>query len=100
MNRTSRSRCCFNERTADQWVYRRDPHVQRPISRAILTSDVGYPILCPEIVVLYKSKSPRPKDEGDFMIVRGAMDTEQRAWLRVALQTCQPEHPWLGALPC
>ena len=89
----------LNERTADEWIYRRDPRVTRPISRAILTSDVGYPILCPEIVVLYKSKFTRPKDEGDFMMVRGALDAEQRLWLRAALQTCHPEHPWLGILP-
>ena len=88
----------LNERAADHWVFRRDPRVTRPISRAILTSNVGDPILCPEIVLLYKSKAPRAKDEADFTMAHSALDAEQHSWLRAALQTCHPDHRWLVAL--
>ena len=88
----------LNERKADRWVYRRDPRVTRAITSTVLTSDVGCPILCPEIVLLYKSKSPRSKDEADFRAARGSLDTEQRTWLSRSLETVYGDHDWLRLL--
>jgi hypothetical protein len=88
----------LNERTAENWVFRRDPRVTRPIDRAILASDQGHPILSPEIVLLYKSKSPRPKDHADFRSARDGLNPEQRSWLWHALRMVHPAHPWRDQL--
>ncbi len=81
----------LNERAADHWVFRRDPRVTLPLERAILTSPRGLPILSPAIVLLYKSKDPRAKDEADFRVARPALDREMTNWLRLAIATSQPD---------
>ena len=88
----------MNERQADHWDFRRDARVTLPIARAILAGVLDYPVLCPEIVLLYKSNSSRAKDEADLIQARDALDGSHRAWLRLALETCRPGHPWLDAL--
>jgi hypothetical protein len=50
------------------------------------------------VVLLYKAKAPRPADEQDFEAVRAALPAAQREWLRAALATVHPDHPWLGRL--
>ncbi|HEX6749693.1 MAG TPA: hypothetical protein VF092_20545 [Longimicrobium sp.] len=86
----------LNERDGDRWLFRRDPRISLPLSRAILRAADGIPFFAPEIVLLYKSKQPREHDERDFAAVLAAMDAEQRAWLRDALEITQPGHPWLA----
>lgn len=75
------------------WVYRRDQRVRRPLDRAFRRAR-GIPYLAPEIVLLYKSKSPRARDEADFAAALPAMDSEARRWLRTALELVAPGHPW------
>jgi hypothetical protein len=58
----------------------------------------GVPVLCPAIVLLFKAKAPRPKDEADFRSVRGALGCERRHWLGDALRLCHPNHPWVDVL--
>ena len=55
-------------------------------------------VLAPEIQVLQKSKSPRPKDEADFLAVKGALRQDQRAWLLRSLTLTSPNHHWLEHL--
>ncbi|HEX6985107.1 MAG TPA: hypothetical protein VF170_07000 [Planctomycetaceae bacterium] len=88
----------LNERDADDWVFRRNPAVVLPLERAFLRSACGLPALAPEIVLLFKAKSPRPKDEADFRSACGVMSPASRRWLRAALGVCHPDHPWLGAI--
>src|SRR5438067_30403 len=39
----------LNERTADEWVFRRDPAIRLAVDRAILRSERGMlPVLCPQ----------------------------------------------------
>ncbi len=73
----------LNERDDTAWIYRRNPKVRRELDRAILVRN-GIPFLAPEIVLLYKSKVPRPTDEADFRVALPALTTEQRDWLRLA----------------
>jgi len=47
---------------------------------------------------LFKSKSPRDKDEADFHAAQAALRREQRLWLRSALLVCDPHHRWLDGL--
>ena len=71
----------LNERDEGAWIYRRDPVIRRDLDRAILVRDT-IPFLAPEIVLLYKSRRPRPTDEADFEVVLPALTMEQRDWLR------------------
>jgi hypothetical protein len=68
-----------------------------PLDLAIVDTEFGVPALSPEIVLLYKAKAPRPKDEADFAVARGAMDHARRAWLRSALLAFDAGHPWVRA---
>ncbi|HYR11213.1 MAG TPA: hypothetical protein VEQ60_25760 [Longimicrobium sp.] len=88
----------LNERDGADWVYRRDPAVRLPLARALLPGPGGVRVLAPEVVLLYKSKSPRPADEADFLAARPLLDAEGRAWLRGALLRARPDHPWAAAL--
>jgi hypothetical protein len=78
---------------ASDWVYRRDARIRRALSRAFIRPR-GTPCLAPEIVLLYKSKAPRPQDEQDFAAVLPHLDRDQRLWLQRAMKVTAPEHPW------
>ena len=82
----------------DSWVYRRDPAVRRPLTQAIERTVDGIPYLSPEIVLLYKAKTPRPKDESDFARLLPLLNSNRSAWLAAALRTAHPAHHWLSLL--
>jgi hypothetical protein len=88
----------LNERDGDRWIFRRNASVSLPVERAFLQSTSGLPVLAPEIVLLFKSKSPRPKDESDFTAARGRLGETRRQWLRAALCECYQRHPWIEML--
>jgi hypothetical protein len=83
----------LNERDDTAWIYRRDSQVRRELDRAILVRET-IPFLAPEIVLLYKSKSPRPTDEADFRAALPKLAAEPRAWLRLAIARSSSDHPW------
>jgi hypothetical protein len=56
------------------------------------------PVLAPEIQLLYKSQAAREKDEVDFTRVLPLLTEDERAWLRRALETVAPGHPWAARL--
>jgi len=56
------------------------------------------PDLAPEIVLLFKAKAIRPKDEADFTGTVPPLATAQRAWLRRSLLRVRPDHPWIDRL--
>lgn len=88
----------LNERAGTDWVYRRDPAVRRPLTRALVTLADDVTVLAPELVLLYKSKAPRPTDEADFHATRPHLDAEARRWLRAAITRATPGHPWAAVL--
>lgn len=88
----------LNDHAGAEWIYRRDPAVRCPMAEVILPSGAGVPILCPAVVLLYKSKSPRAADEHDFHHLRPALPARQRRWLRDALAAAHPGHPWRARL--
>ncbi|HST61818.1 MAG TPA: hypothetical protein VLK84_24170, partial [Longimicrobium sp.] len=87
-----------NDHDADEWIYRRDPTVRCPLRELILPSRIGVPVLCPAVVLLYKSKAPRPADAHDFHHLHPALPAPQRRWLRDALAVAHPGHPWIAPL--
>ena len=56
----------LNEHENQQWVYRRNPAVRKPLAEVGLTALGRVPILVPEIVLLYKAHELTEKDEADF----------------------------------
>jgi hypothetical protein len=82
----------------DVWICRRDPGIRRPYAEIILTGADRVPYLVPEIVLLFKAKATRPKDEADFRTVLPRLDADRRRWLDDALATVAPDHPWRAAL--
>jgi hypothetical protein len=88
----------LNERDSIDWIYRRDTRIRRGMEKAIRRGREGIPVLASEIVLLYKSKNPRPQDELDFRVAREELDDESRRWLIGALRVIAPDHPWLSAL--
>jgi hypothetical protein len=89
----------LNESDGRRWRFRRDMRVTLPLQRMGRIALGGVPVLAPEIVLLYKAKGPRARDEHDFRETAPALDAEARRWLRRALTVCHPGHPWLPALP-
>jgi hypothetical protein len=82
----------------DDWVFRRDPRIRLPAVSVVARTAAGIPYAQPEIVLLFKAKSVRRKDEDDFARVLPFLDAPRRSWLREALELVHPEHPWLAAL--
>jgi hypothetical protein len=85
----------FNETDGNYWIYRRDTRIRRELHKTIMTTKNRIPFLSPEITLLYKSKSPRPKDEKDFRNTYEYMSLEQKQWLQESLKLIYIEHPWI-----
>lgn len=88
----------LNEADGKDWFFRRNQRITKPISELHLTTVSGIKSLCPEVVLLYKSKNPRAKDEQDFKAAVKYLNPEAKRWLRDALSICRPEHHWLSNL--
>lgn len=88
----------IDEGAGDLWRFRRNLAVTRPLARVGLRTREGIPFLAPEVVILYKAKDPRPRDEQDFAAVLPELDDERRRWLGDALRVCHRGHPWIARL--
>jgi hypothetical protein len=83
----------------DDWVYHRGRGtLRRPLDEITLTTADGIPYLAPEIVLLFKSRSDRAKDNADFNDVAAALHPARRAWLHQHIAPRYADHPWLPAL--
>jgi hypothetical protein len=90
------------ERSGDQWQFRRDPSITRERARAVLETPLGFHVLAPEIVLLFKSGTvngkARVKDQQDFERSVQQLEVEPKTWLSAALERHKPNHPWLITL--
>ncbi|MEU5582614.1 hypothetical protein ABZ791_27840 [Streptomyces huasconensis] len=80
------------------WICRRDESLRLPYDAIIERTAEGVPYLLPELVLLFKAKARRPKDQADF---EGVLPLLGRARLRVLrewLERVHPGHPWLAEL--
>ncbi len=82
------------ERDADNWVYRRDPRVTRAWGLLSFRSASGFRVLAPEVVLLFKAKGRRERDQADFETLLPRLSDGSRAWLRAALDLAHPGHRW------
>ena len=89
----------FREPSAgDSWICRRDPSIRVPHAELVERTAAGIPFVRPEVVLLFKAKRSREKDEADFEAVLPRLDAARRDWLRAALARVHPGHAWLGRL--
>jgi hypothetical protein len=88
----------LDDSEGDQWVYRRDRRVRRPLDTLIRYDAERTPYLVPEVQLLYKSSHIRPEDSLDFERVSAFLDDASRQWLCGALGQLDRQHQWLPAL--
>jgi hypothetical protein len=79
----------------EAWRYRRDPRITRALEEFGVTRH-GFPIVRPEVALLFKAKGLRYKDQRDFEQLVPRLDAAARAWLSRALDVAHPGHPWSG----
>ncbi len=82
----------------EDWVFRRDRRIRRPLAEAIEFSQDAIPYLAPEIVLLFKAKAPKEKDEADLALTLPTLTVERIEWLRNALEIVSPKHDWTARL--
>jgi hypothetical protein len=82
----------------DMWICRRDETLRLPYDEIIQRTADGIPYLRPEMVLLFKAKACRPKDEGDFRALLSLLSDAQRHMLAGLLRRIHPGHAWLTAI--
>jgi len=87
----------LSEHEGEHWIYRRDRRIARSLSVAFFEA-TPMPYLAPELVLLFKSKDTKPKDDSDFHRSLEMLTADQRYWLRTALDIVAPKHPWIKEL--
>jgi Aminoglycoside-2''-adenylyltransferase len=80
------------------WICRRDETIRFPYDEIILHTPGGVPFLVPELVLLFKAKHTRRKDDADFAGVLPLLGQQRRDWLATAIARWHPEHRWLAEL--
>jgi uncharacterized protein CbrC (UPF0167 family) len=82
----------------DTWICRRDERIRFPYSEIIHHTQDGIPYLAPELVLLFKAKHARQKDQADFDATVPRMSRAQRETLAGLLARVHPGHRWLADL--
>ncbi|MFB6665007.1 nucleotidyltransferase domain-containing protein [Streptomyces parvus] len=82
----------------DTWICRRDGSIRRPYDEIVHHTRDGIPYLAPELVLLFKAKHARPKDQADFDATLPYLSPEQRTSLARLLDRVHPGHPWSAGL--
>lgn len=83
----------------DTWICRRDRSIRRPYDEVIGRTSEGIPYMRPELVLLFKAKRHRPKDQADFAGTAPMLDPPSRLWLAEALaRVYGDDHPWITQL--
>jgi hypothetical protein len=80
----------------DTWICRHDETVRFPYDEIIRHTRDGIPYLVPELVLLFKAKHVRPKDQADFEATVPHLSPAQRDTLDGLLARVYPGHPWLA----
>jgi Aminoglycoside-2''-adenylyltransferase len=82
----------------DTWICRRDETIRLPYGEVILRTRDGIPYLAPQLVLLFKAKATRSKDQADFDATAPHLTAAQRDTLAELLARVHPGHRWLAGL--
>lgn len=89
----------FSEFENNEWVYRRNRSIRGPIEEFGWTTEYGLQVLKPEIQLLYKSRSRRPKDNLDLENCLPQLTSKQKNTLREWIITdTGKDHPWVDLI--
>lgn len=80
------------------WTHKFLPDRRAAVEDVTWVAEDGVRYLRPEIVLSYKARWQRPKDELDLATCLPRLDPAARAWLRTAVGQLDPPHPWLDRL--
>jgi hypothetical protein len=83
---------------SDTWICRGDETIRLPYRDIIHHTRNGIPYLAPELVLLFKAKHTRRKDQADFDATVPHMTPAQRGAVAGLLARTHPGHPWLADL--
>lgn len=75
------------------WQCKRDPEIVLPIDEATWVAD-GIRYLRPELVLVHKVATGRPKDDDDLAATLPLLDHGARRLLARFIEAKAPEHPW------
>ncbi|MFE7592129.1 nucleotidyltransferase domain-containing protein [Kitasatospora sp. NPDC057512] len=82
----------------DTWICRRDETIRLPYREIIHHTRDGIPYLAPELVLLFKAKHVREKDQSDFDATVPHLTPAQRQTLTGLLARVHPGHRWRADL--
>ena len=82
----------------DTWICRHDETIRLPYRDIIHHTEDAVPYLAPELVLLFKAKHARPKDQTDFDETVPHLTPPQRATLAELIARAHPGHRWLAHL--
>jgi hypothetical protein len=82
----------------DLWICRQDETIRLPYADIIQHTSDGVPYMAPELVLLFKAKHARGKDQADFDGTVPYLNDEQRGRLAELLGRVHPGHRWLAQL--
>ncbi|MEV7775915.1 hypothetical protein [Kitasatospora sp. NPDC086791] len=80
------------------WICRRNESLRLSYDSIIERTADGIPYLMPELVLLFKAKAARPKDQADFDGALPLLSRARRNVLSGWLERVHPGHPWLAEL--
>lgn len=80
------------------WRYWRNPEVELPLDRLVVTGATEVPALAPDVVLLFKAPLQRPRNEADLTAVLPDLSAGRRIWLAEAVERSHPANPRIGRL--
>jgi hypothetical protein len=83
---------------AGEWICRRDDRIRLRYGELIERTPDGIPYARPEVVLLFKARSARPKDEADLAAVLPRLGAARRHLLAGWIEQVHPGHFWLPEL--
>jgi hypothetical protein len=80
------------------WRARRDIDLTAPLEEVTWISPAGIRYLNPELVLFFKARLQRPKDQVDLSSCLPLLSSEQLTWLLGAVREAYPDNPWIARL--
>lgn len=80
------------------WTNKKLPEHVAPVEEVTWVADDGIRYLNPEIVLMFKARLRRTKDDRDLERAWPVLDEPARRWLRRTVEQLFPDHAWLPRL--
>ena len=88
----------LNEIDNEYFYFRRETTIAIPVDQILLQTEEGFPILAPEVVLLYKSKYDSIENDHDFNSIVKVLASKKKNWLRDMLVLLYGQHKWVKYL--